>query len=127
MPLYGHELTEEWDSITAGQGWCVYLEKDFIGQPVLKRVKAEGPARLIVGFTIDGKRIARQGAEVFARGEKIGVVTSGTQSPTLEKIIGLALINSSAAAIGTPLEIDLRGARVAATVVPTPFYKRSKG
>src|SRR6185295_8108401 len=79
MPLYGHELTEDWDSITAGQGWCVYLEKDFSGQPVLKRVKEQGPTRQIVGFEIEGKRIARQGADVFARGEKAGVVTSGTQ------------------------------------------------
>jgi aminomethyltransferase len=126
MPLYGHELTEDWDSITAGQGWCVYLEKDFIGQPVLKRVKEEGPQRQIVGFEIEGKRIARQGADVFAVGEKAGVVTSGTQSPTLEKVIGLALVNSSAAAPGTPLEIDLRGTRLGATVVPTPFYKRAK-
>lgn len=126
MPLYGHELTEDWDTITAGQEWCVYLEKDFIGQPVLKRVKEEGPRRKIAGFEIDGKRIARQGAAVFLGGTQVGVVTSGTQSPTLEKVIGLALVDTTATPIGTALEIDLRGTRVNAKVVPTPFYKRAK-
>lgn len=125
MPLYGHELTEEWDSITAGQGWCVFLEKNFIGQPVLKRAKEQGPQRKVVGFEIDGKRIARQGAEMYARGEKVGIVTSGTQSPTLEKVIGLGLVAASAAEVGTPLEIDLRGTRLTAKVVKTPFYKRA--
>lgn len=126
MPLYGHELTEEWDSITAGQGWAVDLTKDFIGQPVLKRVKDEGPRRQIVGFEIEGKRIARQGAPIFAGGKEVGVVTSGTQSPTLDKVIGMGLVASSVAAHGTALEIDLRGTRIPAKVVPTPFYKRPK-
>lgn len=126
MPLYGHELSEEWDSITAGQGWCVDLTKDFIGRAALQRIHEAGPQRRIVGFVADGRRIARQGAGVICRGENVGVVTSGTQSPTLEKVIGLALVSASAAAVGTSLEIDLRGARLTATVVPTPFYKRPK-
>src|SRR5262245_22066048 len=126
MPLYGHELTEDWDSITAGQEWCVDLEKDFMGQPVVKRVKAEAPRRKIAGFEIEGKRIARQGAAVFLGGTQVGAVTSGTQSPTLEKVIGLALLDTTATAVGTTLEIDLRGARAHAKVVPTPFFKRAK-
>lgn len=126
MPLYGHELTEEWDSITAGQGWCVSLDKDFIGQPALKRVKEEGPRRQIAGFEIEGPRIARQGAKVLSGGREIGFVTSGTQSPTLGKVIGLALLETASTAAGTKIEIDLRGTTVAATIVPTPFYKRQK-
>lgn len=126
MPLYGHELTEDWDPITGGQAWCVYLEKNFIGQPVLKKLKEQGPKRQIAGFEIDGKRIARQGAAVFQGEKQVGVVTSGTQSPTLEKVIGLALLDSSTSAVGTSLEIDLRGTRIGAKVVPTPFYKRGK-
>lgn len=126
MPLYGHELTEEWDSITAGQGWAVDLTKDFIGQSALQRVKEQGPRRQIVGFEVEGKRIARQGAPIFVGGAEVGTVTSGTQSPTLDKVIGMGLVATSAAAAGTALEIDLRGTRIHAKVVPTPFYKRPK-
>jgi aminomethyltransferase len=125
MPLYGHELTEEWDSISAGQGWCVALDKEFIGQAVLQRVKSEGPRRQIVGFELEGKRIARQGATILARGREVGVVTSGTHSPTLDKVIGMGLVAREVAAPGTALEIDLTGARVAGRIVSLPFYKRS--
>jgi aminomethyltransferase len=126
MPLYGHELTEEWDSITAGQEWCVDLTKDFIGQPVLKRVKQEGPRRKITGFELDGKRIARQGAAILHDGQRVGVVTSGTQSPTLGKNIAMGLVRSDLSALGTHVEIDIRGTRTAARVVPIPFYKQPK-
>ncbi len=124
MPLYGHELTEEWDSLTAGQGWCVALDKEFIGRDAMARIKAEGLKRQIAGFEIEGKRIARQGAAILSAGRPVGVVTSGTQSPTLDKVIGLGLIEAAAAAVGTKLEIDLRGTMLSAKVVPTPFYKR---
>jgi aminomethyltransferase len=126
MPLYGHELTEEWDSITAGQEWCVDLAKDFIGQPVLRRVKEEGPRRKITGFELDGKRIARQGATVLQDGQPVGVVTSGTQSPTLGKTIAMGLVRSDLSAADTRVEIDIRGTRTAARVVPIPFYKQPK-
>lgn len=126
MPLYGHELTEEWDSITAGQGWCVELAKSFIGQPVLQRVKQEGPRRTIAGFVLDGKRIARQGAAIFADGREVGVITSGSQSPTLDKVIAMGLIETAVAQPGKLVEIDLRGSRIPATVTSLPFYKRGK-
>jgi aminomethyltransferase len=126
MPLYGHELTEDWDSITAGQEWAVDLTKDFIGQPVLKRVKEEGPQRKITGFEVEGKRIARQGASVLQDGQQVGAVTSGTLSPTLGKNIAMGLLKSELSQPGTRVEIDIRGTRTPATVVALPFYKLPK-
>ncbi len=124
MPLYGHELTEEWDSITAGLEWAVDLTKDFIGKSVLERIKAEGPPRRIAGLEVAGQRIARPGAAVVCDGEQVGLVTSGTQSPTLGKNIAMALLRSDRAGLGQRLEVDIRGTRSPATVVPLPFYKR---
>jgi aminomethyltransferase len=126
MPLYGHELTEEWDSVTAGQEWAVDFTKEFVGSDVLKRVKAEGPARKVVGLDLEGKRIARQGAELRYAGVVAGVVTSGTQSPTLSKNIAMGLLNTDLAVPGTRVEVDIRGNLFPATVVPLPFYKRPK-
>ena len=126
MPLYGHELTEDWDSITAGQEWAVDLTKDFIGSAVLKRVKAEGPRQKVTGFEVAGKRIARQGAMILHAGQQVGVITSGTQSPTLGKNIAMGLLKSELSQPGQKVEIDVRGNQCAATVVPLPFYKVKK-
>ena len=126
MPLYGHELTEEWDSITAGQGWCVDLSKDFIGQPVLKKVYDEGPRRQIVGFEVSGKRIARQGYPILKNGQEVGFVTSGSQSPTVGKSISMGMLATPNCKPSTAVEIDIRGTKTPATVVPLPFYKRPK-
>lgn len=123
MPLYGHELTEEWDSITAGQKWCVDLNKTFIGRDALARV-AERPQRTLVGIELEGRRAARQGMTIQRNGEPVGEVTSGGPSPTLGKPIAMGLVRTADAAPGTPLEIDLRGASAAARVVALPFYKR---
>lgn len=125
MPLYGHELTEEWDSISAGQSWCVDLTKDFIGQPALARVK-QSPKRQMAGFLLEGKRIARQGAKIMSGGREVGVITSGTQSPTLNRVIAMGLLDVPLCAPGTRVEIDLRGATASAVVTPLPFYKRAK-
>ena len=124
MPLYGHELGEDWDPITAGQKWCCYLDKDFIGGDVIKRVAAEGPTRKVVGLELSGKRIAREGAAIFASGEQIGQVTSGTHSPTFDKVIAMGLVKAEHTEVGTALEVDIRGTRTAAEVVGLPFYKR---
>lgn len=124
MPLYGHELTEDWDSLSAGQAWCVALDKEFIGRDAMLKKKEAGGLRGMIGFEIDGKRIARQGATIYMQDRAVGVVTSGTQSPTLEKVIGMGLVSPDASAAGTRLEIDLRGTRLTATVVALPFYKK---
>ena len=127
MPLYGHELTEQTDSISAGQGWCVDLSKDFIGADALRAKVAAGPKRTLVGLRIEGKRIARQGAEVRdADGRSIGVVTSGTFSPTLDASIAMATVDADFAAPESRLVVAIRDKTVEAVVVPLPFYKRVK-
>ncbi|MBU0717610.1 MAG: glycine cleavage system aminomethyltransferase GcvT [Planctomycetes bacterium] len=126
MPLYGHELSEEWDSLTAGQEWCVALDKDFIGVEALRKLKEGGLPRKLVGLELDGRRIARQHYPVLAGGQEIGQVTSGTLSPTLGKSVAMALVASRSAADGTGLEVDLKGKRATARVVKLPFYKRPK-
>jgi len=126
MPLYGHELTEEVDSLTSGQGWCVDLSQDFIGAEPMRRLQAEGLPRRLVGLMLDGKRIARQHHKVLARGRQVGEVTSGTMSPTLGSSIAMAYVRTEHAAEGTELEIDLGSKTVPAKVVALPFYKRAK-
>lgn len=126
MPLYGHELSEDWDSLTAGQGWCVDLSKDFIGAEAMRQLKERGLPRKLVGLELDGRRIARQDYPVHHGGREIGAVTSGTLSPTLGRSIAMALVNSDCTEEGTDVEIDMKGKRVAARVVKLPFYKRPK-
>jgi aminomethyltransferase len=126
MPLYGHELSEEIDPISAQLGWAVDLNKEFIGAGALRDIQSKGPEKKLVGLTLDGKRIARQGAEVKdSAGKTIGIVTSGTFGPTLQKSIAMAYVDSASATEGTPLGIDLRGDINPATVTKLPFYKRS--
>lgn len=127
MPLYGHELTEDWDSITAGQAWVVALDKDFIGKDVVAKVKADGPRKSLVGLEIDSKRTPRQGAPILADGETVGAVTSGVSSPTLGKVIAMGFVPASRSATGTTFEVDLKSSVLPAKVVPLPFYKRQKG
>ncbi len=127
MPLYGHELTEEVDSLSAGQGWCVHLDqKDFVGADAMRKVRDAGKKRKMVGLELEGKRIARQGYEILKDGEKVGEVTSGTWSPTKQKSIAMGFVRSELADSGTSLSVDLGRKENPATVVPLPFYKRAK-
>lgn len=125
MPLYGHELSEEIDSLSAGQGWCVDLSVDFVGADALRQIKAQGLTRRLVGLEVEGRRIARQHAPVMAGDRRVGQVTSGTMSPTLKKNIAMALVTSQYAEEGTLLEVAFAAKRSAAKVVGLPFYKRS--
>jgi aminomethyltransferase len=107
-------------------GWVVKLDKaaNFIGKEALQSVKAAGPKSKCVGITLEGKGIPREGYPVCAvGGEPIGHITSGTFSPTVGRGIAMARIESAYAKIGTALEVEIRGARHAATVAPLPFYK----
>ena len=124
LPLYGHELSEAIDPISAGLGWAVSPDKEFIGAAALRKVKADGPARRLVGLELDGKRIARQGAAVLRGGRAVGEVTSGTFGPTVQKSIAMAFVDSGVAGDDAELTIDFKGSPVAATIVPLPFYKR---
>ncbi len=126
MPLYGQELSEDWDSITAGQAWCVSLDKDFIGADALRKIKADGPNQKIVGLELAGRRIARPGYPILEDGNQVGRITSGTMSPTLQKSIAMGLLDTALAEPGTQLTIDLGRKENPATVVPLPFYKRPK-
>ena len=126
MPLYGHELHENIDPISAGLEWAVATEKPFIGSVALAEIRQRGPEKRLVGLAVDGPRTARQGMTLWAGGHEVGAVTSGAGSPTLGHGIAMAYVQSVCASEGTALEIDLRGNRVAATVVKLPFYKLSK-
>ncbi len=126
MPLYGHELHEDVDPLTAGQSWCVDLSKDFIGVEAMRALQAKGLKRKLVGLELSGKRMARQGYPVLVSGRQIGEVTSATLSPTLGKSIAMAFVESEHGELGTELTVDLRGKPTDATVVKLPFYKRPK-
>lgn len=126
MPLYGHELSEDVDSITAGQGWCVDLETDFIGAAAMRRRKEMGLASKLVGLELAGKRTAREHYKVLSGAEHVGDVTSGVLSPTQGKSLAMAYVSIEHADEGARLEVEFGGKRVAATVVPLPFYRRRK-
>ena len=111
----------------ADLGWIVGWKKDeFLGADVLKRQKAEGAPRKLAGFEMLERAIGRHGYDVYVDGARAGLVTSGTQTPFLKKNIGMAYVPSDRTAVGTEFEIDIRGRRVRAAVVPMPFYKRVK-
>jgi aminomethyltransferase len=126
MPLYGHELGEEVDSLTAGQAWAVDLSKDFVGAEPMRKLRERGLPRKLVGLELDGRRIARQHYKVYHDGREVGEVTSGTLSPTLGKSIAMASVRTEDSVDGAALEVDLSGKRVPACIVPLPFYKRAK-
>src|SRR5688500_3304866 len=126
MPLYGNELDLETNPYEAGQGRIVKLDKpaDFVGRAALERVAADGPARRLVGLVVQGRGIARHGYAVHAGDRRTGVITSGTQSPTLGKAIAMAYVSPGDAEPGTIVEVEIRDQRVPAEVVPLPFYRR---
>ncbi|NSL50362.1 glycine cleavage system aminomethyltransferase GcvT [Calidifontibacillus erzurumensis] len=129
LPLYGQELGPDISPLEAGIGFVVKLDKetDFIGKQALQKQKEEGLAKKIVGIEMIERGIPRHGYKVYNGDEEIGHITSGTQSPTLNKAIGLALIKSDFATLGTEVSIEVRPKKYAkAKVVATPFYKRQK-
>lgn len=127
MPLYGHELTETINPIQAGLGFAVNLkDRTFIGSEALARFAADKSQPVRIGLELTGKRVPRQGCPVLHEGKVVGEVTSGTFSPTLDKPIAMAYVQPTAQALGTNLQIDIRGTEHPATVVPLPFYQRKK-
>ncbi|MEH7111901.1 glycine cleavage system aminomethyltransferase GcvT [Neobacillus niacini] len=128
LALYGQELSPEISPLEAGIGFVVKLNKeaDFIGKEALKLQKENGAARKLVGIEMIDRGIPRHGYPVFKGEELIGEVTTGTQSPTLKRNIGLVLIKSEHAVLESEIEVEIRGKRLKAIVVPTPFYKREK-
>lgn len=127
LALYGQELAEDISPIEAGLGFAVKTNKDsFIGLGVLKKQKENGPERKLIGLEMIDRGIPRHGYSVFAGEEEIGHVTTGTQSPTLKKNIGLALVKAEFAVPDQELVVEIRGKKLAAKTVKPPFYKRSK-
>jgi aminomethyltransferase len=126
MPLYGHELNENIDPLSAGLSWAVDLTKDFVGSKRLKELKEHGTPQKLVGLELEGRRIARQAMPVISQGNPVGQVTSGTFSPTLQKSIAMAYVDVAHAAEGTELAVDLKGTTNPAKVVKLPFYQRAK-
>ena len=124
MPLYGHELSEQTDPISAGLGWAVTPEKEFIGAAALRKIIADGPVKKLVGLELAGRRIARQGSVVTSQAGA-GEVTSGTFSPTLQKSIAMAYVPAADSAVGTAFKVDIKGDITEAVIVPLPFYKRA--
>ena len=125
MCLYGHEIDDTTTPWEAGLAWICKMEKaPFLGSDVLSRQKQDGVPRKLVGFEMLDKRIGRDGYSVLVAGEEVGRVTSGCPSPTLKKNIGMAYVPPSLTALGTDLEIDIRGQKAAARIIPLPFYKR---
>ncbi|GLC27920.1 glycine cleavage system aminomethyltransferase GcvT [Roseisolibacter agri] len=124
MALYGNDIDDTVTPLEANLGWLVKLAKgDFVGKAALEAEKAAGIPRRLVGFTVAERAIPRHGYPVFHDGQPSGAVRSGTMSPTLGTSIGTAYLPAAAATPGTTFEIDVRGKRVAATVVKPPFYK----
>ena len=127
MPLYGHELSEDIDPFQAGLNWAVKLDKgDFRGKDALARRQTDPSLRRRVGLELKGKRIARDGAVIKADGKAVGVVTSGTHSPTFGKPIAMGYVDAAYQKVGTSLVIDIRRNDEEAIVMPLPFYKRAK-
>jgi aminomethyltransferase len=126
MPLYGNELGPDTTPFEAALGRVVKLAKDgdFVGRAALEKASAEGPRKLLVGLAVRGRGIARHGYDVFVGDRRIGVVTSGTQSPTLGQPIAMAYVTPSEAEPGTIVDVGIRDQRVPAEVVPMPFYRR---
>jgi aminomethyltransferase len=128
MALYGHEISETINVWEAGlDRYCKMEKRDFIGRAALAKAAAAAPKRKLVGLEMIERGIARDEYKVFdAAGEEVGVITSGSPSPTLGKNIALAYVPPAWAALGTNLFVEVRTQRVKAHVVATPFYKRAK-
>lgn len=127
MPLYGHELSETIDPITAGLQFAVKLESaSFIGKESLKSISDSGETKVRVGLELEGRRIAREGATLLIGDRDVGEVTSGTFSPTLQKSIAMGYLVRECSEVGTAIEVDIRGKRQLARIVELPFYKRAR-
>ena len=125
LPLYGHDLGPDTSPIEAGLNFAINKrrrsEGGFLGAARVLAELAEGPRRKWVGLTLDGRQAAREGAEVFAGNEHVGVLTSGGFSPSLDRPIATAYVAAAHATPGTALEIEVRGKRLSAAVTSLPF------
>jgi aminomethyltransferase len=128
MPLYGHELTEEITPVQAGLQWALKTSKpEFIGRNSLVEQMNRDDYPRIVGLIMKGRAPAREGYAVYYEGKPVGEIRSGSMAPSVGgQNVATALVPKAAATEGATLEVDIRGTRHEATVVPLPFYKRPK-
>jgi aminomethyltransferase len=124
FPLHGNELSAERNPIEAGLGWCCKEETGFLGSEGVAIARRDGTEQKLVAFKIEGAGIPREGNPVLCGGQEVGVVTSGTFSPSLEIGAGMAYLRSDLAEPGTEVEIDVRGKRRPARVASRPLYER---
>ncbi len=125
MPLYGHEMNEQITPLEAGLGAFVKMGKEeFLGKKALAQ-RGE-PTRKRVGLRATGRGILREGLDVVAGDRKVGITTSGTFAPYLKQSVAMALLDAATTKPGTAVEVDVRGRKVAAEVVPLPFYHKEK-
>ncbi len=126
MPLYGHELSEQTNPAQTDLKFAINLkDRKFFGRSSIIAARKDSSLPIRIGLELDGKRAARENCDVYQGEKKVGVVTSGTFAPTLEKSISMAYVLSEAAKIGTALTVDIRGKSHSATVEEVPFYSRS--
>jgi len=125
MALYGQDVDDTTTPLEAGLGWLVHLDRtpEFVGRSVLEAQKREGVTRRLVGLQLEGRNIARHDYPVRSEGEVVGVITSGTLSPTLGHPIALAYVPTPLSKLGQIVEVEIRGKTFPATVVKRPFYK----
>ena len=125
MPLYGHEMDDTVSPLETDLGFFVKLEKEaFIGKDAL--VSAGEPTRCRVGLKVTGRGIVREQCPVYVDGKQIGMTTSGTHCPFIGMPVAMALLDKAYSAVGQQLEVEVRGRKIAAEIVPLPFYKRPK-
>jgi aminomethyltransferase len=124
--LYGNDMDESRNPIEAGLGWCCKEETGFIGSEPVAAARAEGTAERLAPFALTGPGIPRPANPVVRDGDEVGVVTSGTLSPCLERGIGMAYLRAELVEPGTEVEIDVRGRRRPARVESRPLYSREK-
>lgn len=125
MPLYGHEMDDTVTPLETDLGFFVKMDKgDFLGKDAM--IAMGEPTRTRVGIKVTGRGIVREHNDVFVDGKKIGVTTSGTHCPYMEAPMAMALVDKTHSEVGTKVEIDVRGRKVEAEIIPIPFYKRGK-
>lgn len=124
MPLYGHEIDAKTNPYEARQGWTVSLDKpDFLGRNALLKAKLEDNRKILVGFEMIDRAVARDHYEIAVDGQVVGHVTTGMKSPALDKFVGLGYVPPAYQKFGTEIDILIRGAAKKAKVVRRPFYK----
>ena len=120
--LYGNDIDQTTNPLEAGLGWITKLSKNnFIGKAALLKIKEQGVARKLIAFEMVERAIPRHACLIWVNDRQVGIVTSGTQSPSLNKGIGLGYLTSQYTSIGTEILIDIRGKKVKAKVIKPPF------